>query len=96
MIRAKRFLASENLAKPVSRCKMFHVEHHFSVEIVPGDRELFHVEHSAFLGCENSDLVPRGTIPRHRKCPSRKVVPRESRLQECSTWNGPLRIRRAA
>jgi hypothetical protein len=45
MIRAKRFLASENLAKTVSRCKMFHVKHEFPVEIVPGDWQLFHVEH---------------------------------------------------
>src|SRR5271169_1894926 len=36
IIRAKRILASENLAKASSRCKMFHVEHRFWVQIVPG------------------------------------------------------------
>ena len=33
MIRAKRFLASENLAKTAPRCKMFHVEHHFDLAV---------------------------------------------------------------
>ena len=44
MIRAKRFLVSENLAKSGARCKMFHVEHRFSVENRVRDHELFHVE----------------------------------------------------
>jgi hypothetical protein len=35
MIRAKRFLASENLAKSAAGCKMFPVEQRISVEIVP-------------------------------------------------------------
>ena len=83
MIRAKRFLASENLAKPVSRCKMFHVKHHLVVEIVPGDRELFHVER--FLATANalptklshanhaSRSVPRGTAP----CPFAGLLKRQ-------------------
>lgn len=34
MMRAKRFLASENLARSSQGCKMFHVEHALEVEIV--------------------------------------------------------------
>ena len=64
IIRAKRFLASENLAKPASRCKMFHVEQQLGGGIVPRTLELFHVEHSVVFGRGEIELVPRGTIPR--------------------------------
>jgi hypothetical protein len=33
---------------------MFHVEHHFLVEIVPWATDLFHVEHSA-VTCEGGE-----------------------------------------
>src|SRR6266403_1577641 len=53
MIRDKRFLASENLAKPARGCKMFHVEHPLCRENRRGTLAVFHVERSpAFPMCQ--------------------------------------------
>jgi len=91
MIRAKRSLATENLAKPAQGCKLFHVEQRFE-------------SGNLALGCR---IVPCGTwlgLPEDTACStwnndspgfllaSRQTVPRETILDSqsgpvCSTWN---------
>src|SRR4029077_2358183 len=44
IIRAKQFLASQNLANRTSRCKLFHVEHQGIVENSLLNLALFHLE----------------------------------------------------
>ena len=91
IIRAKQFLASENLANTTGCCKLFHVKHFRSAEIQSRSPKLFHVEQFPHRSPGTTDCVPRGT----NRSVSAAVVAAASRQSSlksspeilCSTWN---------